>query len=567
MKTTAQSEKNPEKTAGRSAAAEISRSGPVIMPKINIGEARDKYENEADKTADQVMRVDTPPVSGLSTLPSGIQQQPIEEEEEEIQMQPWVQLQEEEEILQASPENSGAAHWAQKMDNPPQAAAKKETSTENSWLSQQMQRSRISGNTLNGNTRRFMESRFAANLGDVRIHTDPSAQSMNAYLGSRAFTNQSDIYFNNGQYDPESFSGRHLLAHELTHVIQQKSIRNVMLQRDNGEESARETPTSGAEQESSSGGSDPLARFVGGIIRDQMSDSNMRGHLQSLAEALQGLAIENSAESAEQPGGAAERMAGLGIPNAFRHTAGEILESSAFGQLRSQLISRIGSSDELALATLLSAGLAAYFADVDLSGDHSFDLGSGFGLEVEGDLGSTQDIQLGHIRAYATYARDHFSTQLGGGVSRSDEGEIIGEGRGEFRLGNDTSNLTGRIMIDSSGQLQVSGRLASGFTFGGSDRLIFTTDVSHVFGGESDATTIETGVTGRFSLGPDQSLNLGGSMTFTTDSGLSGASGFLEYQQDSLRLRIEANMTGIPEAEGIMPGGNMQVQGVLEWSY
>ena len=72
-----------------------------------------------------------------------------------------------------------------------------------------------------GSTKSFMESRFGTDFSDVRIHTGDYATQMSGELNAQAFTVGSDIYFNRGKYSPESDHGRHLLAHELTHTIQQ----------------------------------------------------------------------------------------------------------------------------------------------------------------------------------------------------------------------------------------------------------------------------------------------------------------------------------------------------------
>lgn len=81
--------------------------------------------------------------------------------------------------------------------------------------------SRGGGTGLDGSTRGFMESRFGASFGDVRIHTGNEAARLSRDLGAHAFTLGNDIYFGEGQYRPETGSGRHILAHELAHVTQQ----------------------------------------------------------------------------------------------------------------------------------------------------------------------------------------------------------------------------------------------------------------------------------------------------------------------------------------------------------
>lgn len=75
---------------------------------------------------------------------------------------------------------------------------------------------------LDAGTRSLMESAFGESFGDVRVHTGGAAEKMNEEQGARAITHGRDIYFHQGEYDPSTQEGRHLLAHELTHVVQQR---------------------------------------------------------------------------------------------------------------------------------------------------------------------------------------------------------------------------------------------------------------------------------------------------------------------------------------------------------
>ncbi|MDQ1531796.1 MAG: hypothetical protein QOE37_1901 [Microbacteriaceae bacterium] len=68
-----------------------------------------------------------------------------------------------------------------------------------------------------------MERRLGADFGDVRVHTGAPAHESAASVGASAYTVGTDVVFQNGQYDPGSDQGRHVLAHELTHVVQQRS--------------------------------------------------------------------------------------------------------------------------------------------------------------------------------------------------------------------------------------------------------------------------------------------------------------------------------------------------------
>ena len=77
------------------------------------------------------------------------------------------------------------------------------------------------GNQLDPEIRSGMEQRFGTDFGGVKIHSDTSAAALSNRLGAHAFTTGNDIFFNSGKYSPETLSGKHLLAHELTHTIQQ----------------------------------------------------------------------------------------------------------------------------------------------------------------------------------------------------------------------------------------------------------------------------------------------------------------------------------------------------------
>jgi hypothetical protein len=79
------------------------------------------------------------------------------------------------------------------------------------------------GRPLDADTRTDMENRFGQDFGDVRVHTDGAAHDSAKSLHAQAYTVGSDIVFQGGRYDPGSDEGRHTLAHELTHVVQQRS--------------------------------------------------------------------------------------------------------------------------------------------------------------------------------------------------------------------------------------------------------------------------------------------------------------------------------------------------------
>jgi hypothetical protein len=81
-----------------------------------------------------------------------------------------------------------------------------------------------SGQPLAPTTRSFMESRFGQDFSQVRVHTDSTAERSAHAIDAQAYTVGQDVVFGRGRYAPESGSGRRLLAHELAHVVQQKSL-------------------------------------------------------------------------------------------------------------------------------------------------------------------------------------------------------------------------------------------------------------------------------------------------------------------------------------------------------
>jgi len=77
------------------------------------------------------------------------------------------------------------------------------------------------GAPLPDTTRRHFEPRFGADLGEVRVHTGPQAATSAEALDARAYTHGRDIVFGRGEYSPDTSVGRRILAHELTHTLQQ----------------------------------------------------------------------------------------------------------------------------------------------------------------------------------------------------------------------------------------------------------------------------------------------------------------------------------------------------------
>ncbi|MBO9205497.1 MULTISPECIES: eCIS core domain-containing protein [Niastella] len=100
--------------------------------------------------------------------------------------------------------------------------------------------SQDSGNPLPADTQHSMENVFGTNFSNVRIHANDQAANMSEAISARAFTFGNNIYFNKGQFSPDTKSGTQLLAHELTHVVQQSASPSAqVIQRDETDEAGQ----------------------------------------------------------------------------------------------------------------------------------------------------------------------------------------------------------------------------------------------------------------------------------------------------------------------------------------
>lgn len=191
-------------------------AGGRIQTKLAIGAANDKYEVEADRMADHV-------VSRMSAGSAGESvQRACSACESEEKVQTKVQRMEEEESLQMKPMISRMEDEEESMQMKSAIQRSGDGSMEASAdIESQIRSSKGGGSPLADSTRSSMESAFGTDFSSVRVHTGNQAVQMSRDLNAQAFTHGSDVYFNSGKYSPDSNSGQRLLAHELTHVVQQ----------------------------------------------------------------------------------------------------------------------------------------------------------------------------------------------------------------------------------------------------------------------------------------------------------------------------------------------------------
>jgi hypothetical protein len=194
-----------QRNLGNQAVLRLFESG-VLQAKLKIGEPGDIYEQEADRVADTVMRMPEPQV----------QIGPEDEEEEElVQTKPLSELisplvQRQEEVEE---EEEGEPLQAKEVPGHAPSVTPEFASRINAI--------RDGGRPFPKPARAFFEPRFNRDFSQVRVHTDARAAESARAMNARAFTLDRNIVFGAGHYSPETTEGKKLLAHELTHVIQQ----------------------------------------------------------------------------------------------------------------------------------------------------------------------------------------------------------------------------------------------------------------------------------------------------------------------------------------------------------
>ena len=218
-----------------------------VQAKLKSGKPGDRYEIEADNVAARVVQNTGNLGSGspaaqakplAKSISTGVQLKPLEdesvqtkaddelqkqEEEEAVQSKAdsQLQMQEEEEAVQSKGKEEEAIQSKEEQEEVQMRAGTAQRSAD---ISSELQSSRGGGSQLPETSRNQMEAGFGTDLSDVRVHTDQRAQTMAQNIGAQAFTSGSDIYFNQGRFNPGTTQGDALLAHELTHTIQQGAV-------------------------------------------------------------------------------------------------------------------------------------------------------------------------------------------------------------------------------------------------------------------------------------------------------------------------------------------------------
>jgi Domain of unknown function (DUF4157) len=174
-----------------------------LQTKLTVGQPGDKYEQEADNMAAQVMAMSDPTIQ---------RQKEKDKEEHRELVQPSPVVNNITRLVQRQIQNKEKIRTKPGLQRTSNGSLQASSSVENSLAS-----SKGSGSPLPDSVSGFMEPRFGADFSAVRVHTDSSAVQMNKELAAAAFAHGNDIYYGEGK----SPGNNELTAHELTHTIQQ----------------------------------------------------------------------------------------------------------------------------------------------------------------------------------------------------------------------------------------------------------------------------------------------------------------------------------------------------------
>lgn len=232
-------------TRGRARQEAPPVTAPVVQTKLRVGPADDRYEREADRVARQVVaHTSTSP----EQPPSRATQRPAENNDTGLRCQPAIQR------------LHGAVGGAV-----------------NAGVQQAIQQGRRRGQCLPDAVRVPLEQAFGADFSSVRVHTDGQADQLNRALQARAFTTGQDIFFAQGAYSPRSREGQATLAHELTHVMQQR------------------TPSGSAAPQ-------PASAAQVGIVQRAPTQESMENAWSEMSTRVEGLAIVDFIERVRRAG-------------------------------------------------------------------------------------------------------------------------------------------------------------------------------------------------------------------------------------------------------------------------
>jgi hypothetical protein len=213
-----------------------------VQAKLTIGEPGDVHEQQADAVASQVVQqihqpepaasegVQTKEEEGSMGIPEQLGIQRTEDEGDEVDMKPldsMVQREGDEDEVDMKPLDSMVQREGddEDVDMKPKPGVQRDGLGGGSATPEfegELKRAKGGGKSLDPTLQTKMGEAMGADFSGVKVHTDPKSHSLSQSIQAKAFTTGEDVFFNEGQYKPSSPEGQELIAHELTHVVQQK---------------------------------------------------------------------------------------------------------------------------------------------------------------------------------------------------------------------------------------------------------------------------------------------------------------------------------------------------------
>jgi hypothetical protein len=233
-----------------------------IQAKLTVNAPNDPYEQEADRVADVVTKAptvavqkqapeeDENPKLQAKIITAPLQREEIPEDEgKELQKKEISSLQLETSEDEDETANLTAQRQAENIEDEEEGERVAQTKREGNGvpdvtdnLEQRIKSAQVGGTSLPDAVRNSLEPQFGQDFSGVRVHNDAEAGKLSRELSAEAFTTGHDVFFGDGRYQPETDRGKKLLAHELTHVVQQGSAATVSKEMMETQEEASTSP-------------------------------------------------------------------------------------------------------------------------------------------------------------------------------------------------------------------------------------------------------------------------------------------------------------------------------------
>ncbi len=205
---------NLHQTLGNREVQRLFKAGK-LQAALKIGQPNDIYEQEADRMADRVMRMEAPQAAEIRRQSYG---GAIQRMCDPCSQEYAAAAREKRTVRRANLCPKCASEENLKIQRKPESTISSDSAVPDSFVS-----SLGAGQPLDRAAREYFEPRFGADFSQVRVHAGRTAAESASSINALAYTLGHNVVFGAGQYQPNTLQGKRLLAHELTHVVQQSN--------------------------------------------------------------------------------------------------------------------------------------------------------------------------------------------------------------------------------------------------------------------------------------------------------------------------------------------------------